>query len=81
MGVVYKARDLRLERSIALKILPAERTTDSERRHRFVCEAKSASGLNHPNIVTVHDIDEADGTYFIAMEYIDGQSLDTKCSK
>ncbi|MGH9697770.1 MAG: protein kinase domain-containing protein, partial [Bryobacteraceae bacterium] len=76
MGVVYKARDARLERFIALKVLPAERVTDSERRRRFVREAKSASGLNHPNIVTIHDIDEAHGSYFIAMEYIEGQSLD-----
>jgi serine/threonine protein kinase len=76
MGVVYKARDTRLERFIALKILPAEKITDSERRRRFVREAKSASALNHPNIVTIHDIDAADEFYFIAMEYIDGHSLD-----
>jgi serine/threonine protein kinase len=76
MGVVYKARDLHLERFIALKILPSEKISDSERQRRFVREAKAASALNHPNIVTIYDTDAADGSYFIAMEYIDGQSLD-----
>jgi len=76
MGVVYKARDTRLERVIALKLLSAEKITDSERRRRFVREAQSASALNHPNIVTVYDIDATDEFYFIAMEYINGHSLD-----
>jgi eukaryotic-like serine/threonine-protein kinase len=76
MGVVYKARDSRLERFIALKILPSEKITDSERERRFVREAKAASALNHPNIVTIYDTDAASGCYFIAMEYIEGQSLD-----
>ena len=76
MGVVYKAWDTRLERFIALKILPAEKISDSDRRRRFVREAKSASALNHPNIVTIHDIDGIDEFYFIAMEYIEGNSLD-----
>jgi serine/threonine protein kinase len=76
MGIVYKARDAHLERLIALKVLPVEKIPDSERRRRFVREAKSASALNHPNIVTIHDIDTAHDFYFIAMEYIDGHSLD-----
>jgi Tol biopolymer transport system component/tRNA A-37 threonylcarbamoyl transferase component Bud32 len=78
MGVVYKARDTRLERFVALKILPAERMIDPERKRRFVQEARAASSLNHPHIVTVHDIDEADGAHFIAMEYVDGQTLDQR---
>ena len=76
MGVVYKATDTRLERVVALKILPANKVTDPERKRRFVQEAKAASALNHPNIITIYDIDQADGIDFIAMEYVDGKTLD-----
>ena len=76
MGVVYKATDTRLERVVALKILPAAKVTDPERKRRFVQEAKAASALNHPNIITIYDIDQADGIDFIAMEYVDGKTLD-----
>jgi Tol biopolymer transport system component/predicted Ser/Thr protein kinase len=76
MGVVYKATDSRLDRTVALKILPANKVTDDERKRRFILEAKSASALNHPNIVTIHDIDQAEGTSFIAMEFVDGKTLD-----
>src|ERR1017187_6436205 len=75
MGVVYKARDSRLKRFVALKVLPPEKVTDPERKQRFVQEARSASALNHPNIVTVHDIDQSDGVDFIAMEYVEGKTL------
>jgi len=78
MGVVYKARDSRLERFVALKILPTDRMADPERKRRFVQEARAASSLNHPHIVTIHDIDEAEGVHFIAMEYVDGQTLDQR---
>ena len=75
MGVVYKARDTHLDRFVALKVLPADKVADPERKRRFVQEAKSASALNHPNIITIHDISEADGTVFIVMEYVAGKAL------
>src|SRR2546422_3796985 len=76
MGVVYKARDTHLDRFVALKILPPERVADPDRKRRFVQEAKAASSLHHPHIVTIFDIDEADGVHFIAMEYVLGKTLD-----
>jgi serine/threonine protein kinase len=75
MGVVYKAVDTHLDRVVALKVLPQEKVADPERRLRFVQEARAASALNHPRIVTIHDIDEADGVIFIAMEYVEGRTL------
>ena len=75
MGVVYKARDTHLDRFVALKVLPRERVADADRRRRFVQEAKAASALNHANIVTIHDIDDAGGVHFIAMEYVAGKAL------
>jgi serine/threonine protein kinase len=76
MGVVYKARDTHLDRFVAIKVLPPERVADAARKARFVQEAKAASALNHPNIVTIHDIDSVDGIDFISMEYVDGKTLD-----
>src|SRR6266851_2941427 len=76
MGVVWKARDTHLDRFVAIKVLPPERVADPERKRRFVQEAKAASALNHPNIVTIHDIDVSNGVHFIVMEYVDGTSLD-----
>jgi len=75
MGVVYRARDLHLDRDVALKVLPPEKVKDPERRRRFVQEAKSASALASPNIVTIFDIDESDGALFIAMELVPGHPL------
>ena len=76
MGVVYKARDSKLDRFVAIKVLPASVTADSERHRRFVQEAKAASALNHPNIVTIYDIDRVDDVSFIAMELVEGKTLD-----
>ena len=75
MGVVYKAQDTHLDRFVAIKVLPADKVEDPERKLRFVQEAKAASALNHPNIVVVHDIAAADGVDYIAMEYVPGRTL------
>ncbi len=75
MGVVYEAEDLRLERQVALKFLPPELTQDEEAKDRFVLEAKAAAAISHPNICTIHEIDEFEGQTFIAMEFIEGHSL------
>src|SRR5207302_7165565 len=75
MGEVYLASDTKLDRKVALKLLPTEFTNHKERLRRFIQEAKAASSLNHPNIITIHEIGETDGAHFIATEFIDGLTL------
>ncbi len=75
MGVVYKAEDTKLERTVALKFLSSTAVAGDEEKKRFKREAKAAAALNHPNIATIFAIDEMDGQLFIAMEFIEGKSL------
>jgi serine/threonine protein kinase len=75
MGVVYRARDTKLQRPVALKILKPELVADPGRKSRFIIEAQAAAAVSHPAIASIYDIDEADGTMFIAMEYIEGRTV------
>src|SRR5580693_511300 len=75
MGEVYKARDTRLNRYVALKVLPAGMSADAERRRRFVHEAQAASALNHPNIITIYDIVDDGDTQYMVVEYVAGRTL------
>ncbi len=75
MGEVYRAKDAKLGREVAIKVLPPEVSGDPERRARFEQEARAASALNHPNIITIHDIGTSDSTVYIAMEFVDGKTL------
>ena len=78
MGVVYKAHDTRLDRTVALKFLPSHLTVTDEDRERFIREAKATAALNHPHICTVYSVEEHDGQQFISMEYVDGVTLREK---
>ena len=81
MGEVYLTEDTELDRKVAIKLLNEEFSQDTDKLNRFVQEAKAASALNHPNILTVHQIGEAEGTKFIATEYIEGETLREVISK
>jgi len=76
MGEVYRATDTRLHRIVAIKVLPHEKVADSDRKRRFLVEARAVSALNHPNIVTLHDIANEGGIDYLVMEYVEGRSLD-----
>src|SRR5258708_2005590 len=78
MGEVFRATDTRLHRTVAIKILPAGKTADPERKRRFLKEARAASALNHPNIVTLHDILSNGGIDCLVMEYVAGEPLDRR---
>src|SRR5215471_7402835 len=75
MGVVYRALDTKLDREVALKVLPAEATADPDRLERFRREAKAVAALNHPGIVTIYSVEEADGVHFLTMELVEGGTL------
>src|SRR5215471_15776670 len=75
MGVVFEAQDLKLQRKVALKLLPMELTGDTARRKRFLVEAQTAARLNHPAIAQVYDVDEDHGSVFIAMELVEGRTI------
>ncbi len=75
MGEVYRARDTRLERTGAVKVLPAHLSTDTLQRQRFEREARAASALNHPNIAVIHDVGEQQGQMFLVMELLEGRTL------
>src|SRR6478672_7626712 len=78
MGAVYKAYDNKLPRVVALKLLPSEYVSQDDRRRRFFQEARAASALNHPHILTVYEVGEDDGRPYIAMEYIEGDTIRKK---
>lgn len=75
MGEVYVAEDSKLQRRVALKVLPQEMASDPERKARFEREARAVAALSHPNIVTIHSVEEADGVNFITMELVEGRTL------
>ena len=81
MGEVYMAEDTRLDRRVALKLLPLEFVANEDRLRRFVQEAKATAALNHPNIAHIYEVGEADGTHYIAMEFIDGETLTAKMQR
>src|SRR5881628_1619398 len=81
MGEVYLAQDTKLDRRVALKVLPAEVAANHDRMRRFMQEAKAASALNHPNIITIHEIEQIDSVNFIATEFIDGETLRQRLRK
>ena len=78
MGVVYKAEDTKLKRTVALKFLPQHLSASEQDKARFIQEAQAASALNHPNVATIYEIEAADGDLFIAMEYVEGTTLKRK---
>ena len=81
MGEVYRATDTRLDRIVAIKVLPEHLASDPQRRERFEREAKAVSSLNHPHICTLHDVGEQDGTHYLVMELVEGDTLAARLEK
>src|SRR6202023_2288232 len=81
MGEVYKGRDTRLDRTVALKVLPPAHVMDAERNLRFEREARAISSLNHPHICALYDVGEQDGVRFLVMEYLEGENLEERLHK
>ena len=81
MGEVYRAKDMRLERTVAIKVLPEHLSADEQRRERFQREAKTISGLSHPNICALYDVGEKDGSYYLVLEHLEGESLAARLVK
>src|SRR5580704_16415080 len=81
MGEVYRTRDTRLERTVAIKILPRELSNDPIRKQRFEREAKTISSLNHPHICVLHDVGSQDGTDYLVMECVEGETLSKRLEK
>jgi eukaryotic-like serine/threonine-protein kinase len=81
MGVVYRARDARLNRTVAIKVLPTVVTVDSDARHRFEREARAVAGLNHPHICTLHDVGRESDIDFLVMEHLEGETLASRLAK
>src|SRR3979411_2366503 len=81
MGEVYRARDTRLDRTVAVKILPVHLSDNPEAKQRFEREARVISSLNHPHICTLHDVGSQDGTSYLVMEYVQGESLESRLLK
>lgn len=81
MGEVYRAKDTRLDRIVALKVLPSALASDPEKRQRFEREARSISTLSHPHICTLHDIGQQDGVDYLVLEYLEGETLEKKLEK
>src|SRR5216683_8189724 len=81
MGEVYRAKDTRLDRIVAVKILPSHLSENPEAKQRFEREARAISSLNHPNICVLHDVGSQDGTSYLVMEYVQGETLDARLQK
>ena len=81
MGEVYRATDTRLDRTVAIKVLPEHLAADPQRRERFEREAKAVSSLNHSHICTLHDVGEQDGIHYLVMEYVEGDTLQQRLEK
>src|SRR5271167_1485220 len=81
MGEVYRARDTRLDRTVAVKVLPSHLSANSEAKQRFEREARAISSLNHPNICSLYDVGNQDGTDFLVMEFLEGETLTERLSK